>query len=156
MWWRLKRSEFSEMRGEPNRQALKTIVDSGEIPGLLAYTGDQPVGWCSVGPRDVFPALDRSPILKRVDDSPVWSVVCFFIAKPYRRQGLMVALIQAAVDFARQNGAKLLEAYPEDPGDDHAYDSSAFTGLAAAFRKVGFVEVLRRSVKRPVMRYIIE
>ncbi|MFH0931574.1 MAG: GNAT family N-acetyltransferase, partial [Candidatus Zixiibacteriota bacterium] len=85
MWWRLSRSQFNKQKGEGNRKALKKIVDSGEIPGILAYADGKPIGWCSVAPREGFPVLERSRILKRIDEKPVWSVVCFFVAKPFRR-----------------------------------------------------------------------
>lgn len=114
MWWRSKRSEFEQNKGEGNRLALKAIVEAGQVPGILAYQGEQPVGWCSVAPHMDFSALDRSRILKRVDDQPVWSIVCFFIAKSYRRQGLSEFLIRSALVFARQNGARIVEAYPID------------------------------------------
>jgi GNAT superfamily N-acetyltransferase len=159
MWWRIKRSDFDHQKGDANRLALQQIVASGEVPGLLAYyrlTGGPPVGWCSVAPRDAFPALERSRILKRVDDQPVWSAVCFFIAKTYRRQGLTISLLRAAVEYARQAGAKIVEGYPEDPRKAEIPAPFAFTGLASAFFQAGFVEVLRRSETRPIMRYYIE
>ena len=83
MWWRLKRSEFEKQKGKGNKQMMKKLIKSGEIPGIIAYYDNQPVGWCSISPRERFYALERSRILKRIDDKPVWSVVCFFIAKPY-------------------------------------------------------------------------
>src|SRR3712207_7681510 len=79
MWWRLRRSEYERQKGQGNRAALKDIVDSGEIPGILAYAEGQPVGWCSVAPRERFPVLERSRVLKRIDEEPVWSVVCLFV-----------------------------------------------------------------------------
>ena len=108
-----------------------------------------------MAPRQAFPALERSRILKRVDDQPVWSVVCFFIAKTYRRQGLTVSLLRAAVKYARQQGARIVEGYPEDPKKANIPPPFAFTGLASAFLQAGFVEVLRRSETRPIMRYYI-
>lgn len=155
MWWRLKRSEFDRQKGEGNQAALRAIVEAGEIPGLLAYQEGQPVGWVSLGPRDDFPVLERSRILKRVDDLPVWSVVCFFLAKPYRRQNLSLKLLQAAVDFARIQGAQIVEGYPEEPRPGQPPHPFVFTGLASTYRQVGFVEVLRRSETRPIMRYLI-
>jgi len=156
MWWRLRRSQFEVQKGEPNRLSMKAIIDSGEEPGILAYAGDQPIGWCSLAPREVFPALERSRILKRVDDQPVWSVVCFFVAKPYRRSGVTVKLLEAAVRYARENGAGILEGYPVEPKQVKTPDVFVYTGLASAFRKAGFVEVARRSETRPIMRYFIK
>ena len=89
MWWRLKCSDFMRQRGELNRNALKKIVDSGGVPGILAYVDGEAVGWCAVAPREAYPALERSRVLKRVDDKPVWSVVCFFVAKPFRGEDLL-------------------------------------------------------------------
>ena len=71
-WWRISRSEFGKQVGQGNREALKAIVDSGEVPGLLAYGSDQPLAWCSVAPREAFPSLERSRTLKSIDDEPVW------------------------------------------------------------------------------------
>lgn len=83
------------------------------------------------------------------------SVTCFFIAKPFRRKGLAVQLLRQAVEYARSQAASILEGYPEDPGDGNQPPPFVFTGLASAFKKAGFVEVLRRSQKRPIMRYYL-
>ena len=157
MWWRLKRSEFDRNKGEGNQRALKALVDSEQVPGILAYDGNHPVGWCSVAPRQDFSALERSRILKPVDDQPVWSIVCFFIAKSYRRQRLSIALLQAAVEFAIQNGAKIVEGYPYEIQEGKSWpDPFVYTGLVGAFEQAGFVEVARRSESRPIMRYLLE
>lgn len=156
MLWRLTRSEFERQKGEKNRKAMKTIVNSGEVPGILAFSHGHAVGWCSVAPRERFPALDRSRISKRIDDQPVWSITCFFIEKNYREQGLSVQLINAAIDYVQQQGGKILEAYPVEPKKDRAPAVFVWTGLAAAFKKAGFVECARRSETRPMMRYYIK
>lgn len=154
MWWRLKRSDFMRQRGEQNRKALKRIVESGEVPGILAYAGGQPIGWCSVSPREVYLALGRSRVLKRVDDKSVWSVVCFFVNKRFRRKGLTLKLLEAAVEYAAKQGGSIVEGYPIEAGTKRMADAFAYTGLASAFRKAGFAEVLRRSESRPMMRYV--
>jgi GNAT superfamily N-acetyltransferase len=155
MWWRLARAQWERGKGDANRRAFKRIVDSGEVPGVLAYAGRQAVGWCCIGPRESFPALGRSRILKPVDDRPVWSVVCFFIARPYRRRGVGLGLLKAAVRHARWKGAKMVEGYPVEPKKGIMPDAFAWTGLASTFQKAGFREVLRRSNTRPIMRYTI-
>lgn len=155
MWWRLKRSEFEKQKGEGTRRALKRIVESGEIPGLLAYANGQAVAWCSVAPRETYPVLERSRTLKRVDDKPVWSIVCFFVAKPFRRKGITGKLLGAAIEYVRKQGGKIVEGYPVEPKKEKIPDTFAYTGLAPTFLKAGFVEVLRRSEKRPIMRYVI-
>lgn len=152
MWWRLKRSTFNEQKGEKNKAAFKAIVDSGEEPGILAYANGSPIGWCALAPRETYPALDRSRVLKRIDDKPVWSIVCLFIAKPYRRKGVSVELLKAAADHVRNLGGKIVEGYPVEPRKDDMPDAFAWTGLASAFLKAGFVECERRSETRPIMR----
>ncbi len=152
MWWRLKRSQFVRQKGPGNKRALKRLVDSGDAPGLIAYVGKQPVAWCSVGPRESYPVLDRSRVLKRIDERPVWSVVCFFVAKAFRRQGVTARLLKAAAEYARKHGATLLEGYPVDPKRGAMPDVFAYTGFPSAFRRVGFREAARRSATRPIMR----
>jgi GNAT superfamily N-acetyltransferase len=156
MWWRIKRADFEKNQGDGNYQSMRAIIDSGKVPGILAYAGGEPVAWCSVAPREDFPVLDRSPILKRVDDQPVWSIVCFFIAKSYRYQGISNRMIEAAVDYAKQNGARIVEGYPIEPKKDRAPDMYIFTGMISTFQKAGFQEVARRSERRPIMRCYIE
>jgi len=155
MWWRSKRSEFERQKGDGNKKALKRIVDSGEAPGILAYASGKPVAWCSVARREAYPALERSRLLKRVDDKPVWSIVCFFVAKPFRGKGVTAALLSAAIDYVHNQGGRIIEGYPVEPKKDKIPDVFAYTGLASTFHKVGFVEVLRRSETRPIMRYTI-
>ena len=133
-----------------------SIVESGKVPGIIAYSNDEPVAWCSVAPREDFPVLDRSHVLKRVDDQPVWSVVCFFMAKDYRHKGLSARMLKEAVEYATEIGACIVEGYPITPKKDQAPDIYIFTGLESTFLKAGFVEVARRSESRPIMRYFIE
>jgi GNAT superfamily N-acetyltransferase len=152
MWGRLSCRGFARQKGEGNRQALWALVAGGEVPGLLAYMAGEPVGWCAVAPRQQFPRLERSRLLARVDDRPVWSVVCFFVARAYRRRGVMRALLDAAKEFARAHDAAPLEAYPVDAGRADCPPAFACTGLASAVRRVGFAAVARRSPTRPVMR----
>ena len=145
-----------ERGGEGNRHGLRSLVESGHVPGLLAYFYGVPVGWCAIGPRNDFPPLNRSRTLRRVDDRPVWSIVCFFMAKGFRGKGLMGPFLQAAVSWARENGARIVEGYPEDPGDQRLSGYSGYMGLVSAFEKAGFVEVERRMPRQPIMRYYVE
>ncbi len=155
MWWRMTRSAFDKQTGQEKKQALKAIVDSDEVPGFLAYAHGQPIAWCSIAPRESYPSLGRSWVLKRVDEEPVWSIVCFFVAKPFRRQGFMVRLLKAAIEYAREHGAEIVEGYPVEPKESELSGAFGFTGIVSAFREAGFVEVLRRSENRPIMRYFI-
>lgn len=156
MLWRLKRAEFERQKGDGNRKAMKAIVTSGQIPGILAYSQTQPVAWCSVAPREAYPALERSRILKKIDDEPVWSISCLFVHKTYRKKGVSLNLLAAAIDYVTQQGGKIVEGYPVEPKKDKIADVFAWTGLASAFKKAGFIECERRSETRPIMRYYID
>jgi GNAT superfamily N-acetyltransferase len=155
MWWRIPRAEFMKNRGERNKEALKNIVDSGKVPGILAYLQSEAVGWCAVAPREDYPTLERSRLLKRVDYKPVWSVVCFFVAKKFRHKGITVKLLKAVVDYVRKEGGKIVEGYPKEAGNKETSDTFVYTGLVSAFHKAGFVEFARRSESRPIMRCLI-
>jgi hypothetical protein len=96
MWWRTTRREWMRQRGEANRLAMKRIVDSGEVPGIIAYVGGEPAGWCSVAPREAFASLTRSPTLRRVDAEPVWSIVSFNVAPEFRGSGLKASQLASA------------------------------------------------------------
>src|SRR5438270_9921482 len=93
MLWRLKRSAFDSQKGQGNRDAMHELVAGGEVPGILAYVGDEPAGWCAVAPRDRYPALARSRVLRPIDDTPVWSVSCLFVARAFRKRGVSVGLL---------------------------------------------------------------
>jgi len=155
MLWRLRRREYDSSRGAGNKKKMKSLVNAGIVPGILAYDNDKPVGWCSVAPREDFPVLENSRVLQRIDDKPVWSVVCFYINKDYRKKGLSVELLNAAIKYVRNNKGKILEGYPVEPKKGKTADVFAWTGLASAFRKAGFKEVIRRSETRPIMRYLL-
>ncbi len=155
MWWRLSRSEFSNLSGSEKKAAFKGIVDSRQVPGLLAYTSGQPIAWCSIAPRETYPSLERSRTLKRIDNQPVWSIVCFFVAKPFRGQGLMVKLLEAAIAYAREQGAKIVEGYPVDPGEKVLAPVLSYMGTVSAFKEAGFEEVAGKTGRRPIMRYYI-
>lgn len=156
MWWHLPRSRFEAQKGDANRRTMREMVFSGQTPGLLAYRGNQPVGWISVAPREFFSGLSRSRVLKPVDTQPVWSVVCFFIPRPYRRQGLSVQLLKGAIAYVRQNGGQIVEGYPVAPRQGKAPDAFVWTGLERSFQLAGFREVARNSPTRPIYRYFIE
>jgi GNAT superfamily N-acetyltransferase len=155
MWWRLARSAFVKGKGAGNRRSLRKIVGAGGVPGLIAYFDGTPAGWCSVAPREDYPVLSRSRVLAPVDDRPVWSIVCFFVAKPFRRTGLTAALIEGALAYAKKKGAAIVEGYPVEPKKGAMPDAFAYTGLASSFRRAGFAEVARRSATRPFMRYYL-
>jgi len=155
MWWRTTRREFQEQAGDGNRRAMKYIVDSGKIPGLLAYDGGRAVGWCSVAQREDYPSLNRSRVLKPLDGLPVWSIVCLYVGKACRGQGVSQALITGAVYYVRQQGGQIVEAYPTTPRGGRLPPVSSFMGLPAVFAQAGFQESARPSEAKVVMRLYI-
>ncbi len=155
MFWRLPRKEFEAGKGTGNKAAMKAIIKKGDEPGLLAYSGHVPVGWCAVAPREDYSALGRSRVLKAVDDTPVWSVSCLFVAKSHRGLGVSVELLKAATRFVAEQGGTVIEGYPVEPKTDKMPDAFAWTGLASAFLRAGFHENHRGSVTRPIMRMVV-
>lgn len=156
MYWRLKRKDYDNLRGAGTKKKMKDLVNKGSIPGILAYENKQPVGWCSVAPREDFPVLDNSRVLKRIDDKPVWSIACFYINKNFRKKGLSIELLNAAKTYVKKNKGKIIEGYPVEPKAGKTADVFAWTGLSSAFKKAGFKEMERRSETRPIMRYLIK
>jgi len=155
MFWRVPRKVFDAQKGSGNKRALKDIVTSNKKPGIIAYQGNEPVGWCAVAPRDCYVALERSRILKPVDDQPVWSISCLFVKKQFRRQGISTQLLLAAVEFAKNQGASIVEGYPVVPSSDTAPDPFLWHGVQSSFLAAGFHEVTRRSETRPIMRKLL-
>jgi GNAT superfamily N-acetyltransferase len=137
--------------GEANRKAMKALVDGGVVPGLIAYEDGRPVGWVSLGPRQDYAKLERSPVMKPVDGKPVWSIVCFFVDARARGRGVSEQLLKAAIAYARSQGARLLEAYPVDKEEPSHADFLWF-GAKSMFDRAGFREVARRKETRPVVR----
>jgi GNAT superfamily N-acetyltransferase len=152
MWWRQTRAEFTARHGERNRRAMKRIVESGEVPGILAYAGREPVGWCCVAERERFPSLERSRVLRRLDDEPVWSIVCLYVATGHRGKGVATALIRAAVDHAAAKGARIVEAYPTMPRGRGLPHISSFMGVPSQYERAGFTLRARPSAAKGVMR----
>ena len=137
--------------GADNRRAMKALVKQGTVPGLIGYEDGVPVAWVSLGPREDYAKLSRSPIMKPVDDRPVWSIVCFFVDREARGRGVSERMLRAAVDYARSRGARLLEAYPVD-GDERRHPDDMFFGAKSMYDRAGFREVARRRPTRPVVR----
>jgi ribosomal protein S18 acetylase RimI-like enzyme len=137
--------------GSENRQAMKALVDRGTVPGLIGYDNGVPVAWVSLGPREDYAKLRRSPVMKPVDERPVWSIVCFFVDPRARDRGLSERMLRAAVDYARSCGTRLVEAYPVDK-DGRSHPDEMFFGAKSMYDRTGFREVARRRPTRPVMR----
>ena len=138
-------------RGERSRRDLKARVSKGEFIGLIGYRGKVPVGWISLGPRESYKKLERSNVMKAVDDAKVWSIICFVVPAEYRDQGVARELLDGAVAYARKKKVKLLEAYPVDKAG-RSNDEFMWFGTKSMFDKAGFEEVARRKPQRPVVR----
>ncbi|HWI81696.1 GNAT family N-acetyltransferase [Ramlibacter sp.] len=136
---------------EFNKSQLLALVEAGPPPGLLGYRDGTPVGWVSLGPREAYGRLARSPVMKPVDDQPVWSIICFVVPSEYRGQGVALALLEGAVAYAGEQGARLVEAYPVDRAAGPQADSLWF-GVKTMYDAAGFEEVARRKPDRPVVR----
>ena len=151
IFYRKSGGQGGQGTGANNKQQLCDLVDNGIVPGLVGYLDDQPAGWISLGPRAEYLKLRRSPIMKPVDDADVWSVVCSYVAKQFRGQGLQHKLLAAAIDYARDSGATILEAYPVDK-PERSQPDFMFFGSRSLYEQAGFREVVRRSPTRVVMR----
>jgi GNAT superfamily N-acetyltransferase len=145
MYWRDRALEH----GEPKKRAMRRLVESRSVPGLIAYSESSPVGWVSIAPRDEYPALLRSPQYRpKAEEENVWSIVCFTVDKDARGQGVRKALLVAALEHARANGAAAVEAYP------HLVNRDDYMGHADLFRDHGFATV-RETGKRAVVIFCI-
>jgi len=155
-WCMAWRSEFGGKRwraslGGPNRIAFARLVPPGEVHGVLAFEGSEPVGWCSIGPRGDFPALERSRVLQTEWTPTTWSVTCFFIPTKHRGKGVATAMLEAAVELARKRGASAVEGYPQKALASGAPlpGPFAWTGVPGLFERCGF-ERLNPGDGRPI------
>lgn len=158
-WWRTPASGWGDWTRERNQRVLGELAGHDPAPGLVAYAngGTEAVGWVSLGPREHFVRLERSKVLARLDDAPVWSIVCFIVARRWRGRGVATALLDAAVAFARHHGATLIEAYPVDPARGRVPPASAFMGPQPMFERAEFEVVGHRqwnagTPPRPILR----
>jgi len=149
MRWRMPSTEYNHATKEERVAALAELVCQDVPVGVLAYLKDEPVGWCSIAPRERYAALERYRALPRLDDVPVWSVVCFFVERRVRRQAVTLGLLKAAVQYAVSQGTQVIEGYPVQPGA-RLY---TYMGSPATFREAGFQDVTPAGQARQVMRY---
>ena len=141
----------SQASGASHKRELHSLVRSGIVPGLVGYANGSPVGWISLGPREDYRKLERSRVMRAFDDTPVWSIVCTYVAKVDRGKGYQHKLLAAAIDYARDEGVRMLEAYPVDK-PERSHDDFMFFGSRSLYERAGFREVVRRSPTRLVMR----
>jgi GNAT superfamily N-acetyltransferase len=156
-FFRNRNAYWNTTTAEKNRAELLSRADDDPAAGLVAYEDGRAVGWVSLGPRDDYERLTSSKILAPIDDTPVWSIVCFVVARSRRGSGIATALLQAAIDYAAAHGATMLEAYPVEPGEARLSAAKAYRGTIGMFEKAGFEVVVRRqanasSAPRPIVR----
>lgn len=148
MRWRLPNSRFHALGTEGRAAALDARVRAGGPVGVLAYTeSGEPIGWCSIAPREEYGAVLRARSIPTVEGERVWSVVCFYLDSSVRHTGLRAQLLEAAVEYARTEGAQVVEAYPS-PGDD----LFEYMGARELYLRAGFHDVEVPEDHRPVMR----
>lgn len=160
-FFRLRNVDFRTATAASNRRVLEHAVETTSAerraPGLVAYRDGEAVGWVSLGPRDDYARLQHSKILAPVDERPVWSIVCFVVARRARKQGIARALLDAAVAYAREHGATLLEGYPVETDGERIPAANAYKGTVGMFERAGFQVVERRQASptasaRPIVR----
>jgi predicted GNAT family acetyltransferase len=159
-WYKIPGSDWRRFGDEGLRERLQEQVHSSGIGrGLIAYDGETPVGWCAVEPRSDLPRVRQSTIVKGAtahpdfDDSAVWAVSCFVVPRNHRGRGVARALTEAAIDFARSGGARVVEAYAVDPSIRTKVTPDAlFHGTVSMFARAGFTEVARPRPDRAVMQ----
>ncbi|HVE65129.1 MAG TPA: GNAT family N-acetyltransferase [Thermoanaerobaculia bacterium] len=154
MLWRASfgGKRWKESLGEPNREAFRELIASGQVHGALAFRGTDAIGWCSIGPRIDFPGLTRKRLLQTEWDPGTWSVTCFYMPSTERGKGLASALLRESLRIAREHGASSVEAYPVRPKKGEKIPAAfAWTGVPALFEREGF-EVAIPNAYQPVYR----
>ena len=163
-YWRVRGTSWRVARLEDNREHLRSLVEAAaastsgrQPPGLVAFDGERAIGWVSLGPREDFERLERSRVRPRLDDTPVWSIVCFVVSRTARRSGLSRRLLEAAIDHARRNGAPALEAYPVATGGTKVPAANLYTGSLSTFLAAGFtvareIDSPQATVRRVIVR----
>lgn len=135
-----------------NKEAMQNLVFRNNPTGILAFFEGLPIAWCAFAPREDFLKMEKSRVHKRIDNQPVWSIPCFFVAKNFRRQGISVELLKGVISYAKAQGIKIIEAYPTIPTTETLPDSFAWIGLYKSFERAGFEIVDRTSKNRPMVR----
>ncbi len=143
MYWRIG-PEYKKRARDENRVDFKTIAET-ESPGLIAFDDGKAVGWCQVTPKNTLPWLVKDYGFE-TDNADTWCISCFYTRAGFRGNGIASALIKEAIPFAKQSGAKILEAYARDSKTD------SFTGFPSSYLKAGFKAVDEGKYKRTIMR----
>ena len=143
MWWRRRGGKsWTACRGEPNRLAFRDLVLSSAAKGVIAFNGDEPIGWCNFGPREDFQRLVASRVLQRPSKAKRWSIACFYVRAGWRRKGIAQLLLARATAEAFRRGAEEVEGYPKSYGSDgNSPAAFVWTGLPRMFEAAGFAPI---------------
>lgn len=157
-WWMLTNAEFQTLSRDERRQRLRDETQQATAPALIAYIDGEAAGWVRVGPRSSQPRLARTKVIAEgmqgaKDDAGVWAITCFVVRKEFRGQGLNARLLDAAVAYARENGARVIEGYPIDTTVKSHPVNNLYHGTLSVFEKGGFHEIARPKPDRPVMAF---
>ncbi|HLY55045.1 MAG TPA: GNAT family N-acetyltransferase [Stellaceae bacterium] len=154
MYWRAARggATWRAAEGEPNRNALARLVESGGCHAVLAFVDGAPAGWCDLAPCDAYPRLASKPSLALERPRGSWAVTCFYVPAKLRGRGIARALLEAAIHQATVRGAATLEAYPAEPHGKRLPGAFAYTGVPAMFERAGFSRLDRPDFRRPIYR----
>jgi GNAT superfamily N-acetyltransferase len=146
-YWRQSSSAYRQGGPGSGEANLRRQVEEGPPPGMVAYVDGEPAGWLGFWPRERMERLVRSRTIPKIDEKPVWSIVCFLVRVGYRRRGVAEALLRGAVDFARRAGVPALEAYPIDPEGSRADVTFGYVGFTSMFERAGFQRILETAAR---------
>ena len=151
MRWRMRSAEFARATKSVRVRALDALVTAGIPVGVLGYMDGAPVGWCSIAPIETFAALDGPASADGQNGGHVWAVTCFYVDYRHRKQGIALRLLRAAVEYARAEGAKVIEGYPHES----AHHPRGSMGTPSMFRRAGFRDATPPGKNRRVMRNVV-
>jgi len=151
MKWRTHAALFPHMTGKDRAVAFDALVGSGAPVGVMAYRDGSPVGWCSVAPRNTLVALKSRSYPPGADVTRIWAVTCLYVDPRHRREGISVRLLRAAVEYARSEGARMIEGYPVES----RRDPTSSSGSPSTFRRAGFLDSTPLGRRRHVMRNVV-
>ncbi|HWM17221.1 MAG TPA: GNAT family N-acetyltransferase [Microbacterium sp.] len=160
-WWTITNAEWQQSSLDDRRELLRGEMQTATPPALIAYVDGEAAGWVRVGPRAPLRRLPRTRDIAKatpvpLEDPGVWAVTCFVVRREHRRSGLNAKLLAAAIDFAREHGARLVEAYPIDTRVSRSSANQLFRGILSVFEDAGFHEVARPKPDRAIVALDLE
>lgn len=143
IWPMLSNKDWSQTSAPQRTQMFRNEIDEGPPPGIIAYVDGEAAGWIRIGPRARQARIPRTRMIaaataEPLDDESVWAVTCFVVRREHRGAGLNGDLLRAAVDFARDSGARLIEGYPVDTAGEKKRTNDLFHGTLSTFTNAGF------------------